>query len=99
MEIRNVHIYTIDFTIEYNVGSAQVCLVLFWSSDCQVFIRETAWGKKLSLWRLVLVNSDQFVCRMCGICITEIKNPGAHNTENTLIVKLNSSHFKREKAS
>ncbi|MED6259758.1 hypothetical protein ATANTOWER_030355 [Ataeniobius toweri] len=46
-----------DFPIEYNVGSVQVCLVLFWSSDCQEFIRETAWGKKLSLWQLVLVNS------------------------------------------
>ncbi|MEQ2235057.1 hypothetical protein ILYODFUR_037728 [Ilyodon furcidens] len=24
-------------------------MVLFWNSDCQVFIRETAWGKKLSV--------------------------------------------------
>ncbi|MED6245431.1 Metabotropic glutamate receptor 7 [Ataeniobius toweri] len=42
---------------EYNVGSVQSCMVLFWSSDCQEFIRETAWRKKLSLWRLVLADS------------------------------------------
>ncbi|MED6243099.1 hypothetical protein ATANTOWER_014923 [Ataeniobius toweri] len=53
----NVQIYTTDFTIEYNVRSVQVCMVLFWNSDCQVFIRETAWGKKLSLWQLVLADS------------------------------------------
>ncbi|MEQ2160199.1 hypothetical protein GOODEAATRI_031157 [Goodea atripinnis] len=43
----NIHIYIGAF-------ETSVCsyLVLY-----EVFIRETAWGKKLSLWRLVLVNS------------------------------------------
>ncbi|MEQ2233972.1 hypothetical protein ILYODFUR_027188 [Ilyodon furcidens] len=52
----NVHINTIDFPIEHNVGSVQSCMV-FWSSDCQESIRETVWRKKLSLWRLVLADS------------------------------------------
>ncbi|MEQ2177008.1 hypothetical protein GOODEAATRI_034122 [Goodea atripinnis] len=31
--------------------------VVFWNSDFQGFNRATAWGKKLSLWRLVLADS------------------------------------------
>ncbi|MEQ2246497.1 hypothetical protein ILYODFUR_039139 [Ilyodon furcidens] len=47
-------------------------MVLF----CQVFIRETDWGKKLSLWRLVLVNSallrrpeDKSLNSLCAGCV------------------------------
>ncbi|MED6241724.1 hypothetical protein ATANTOWER_025101 [Ataeniobius toweri] len=32
-------------------------IVLFWSSNCQEFIRVTAWGTILSLWRLVLADN------------------------------------------